>query len=192
MAEEPKTPAPPPPKPAVNQAAQGNAELAQMKTGPDPLRPVRYTGIFIRGTISHGLNDLARWAHKGTKIGLGLGIVAAIATQALPILFTLAVAGFLTGALLGGTHGLATGGIQEVRRQRRGELYAEDLVSRANIQKSAPNNKADYRAQYHAQQAANARANLQILTREREWAEDNKTYWQDREAHRGNGHSRGF
>lgn len=183
MADEPKKPAPAP-KPVIDHAAQGRADVASMKTGHDPLRPFRYAGIFISGTIAHGLNDLARWANKGFKIGLGIGIVAAIATQALPILFTMTAIGFATGSVLGATRGLLTGGIHEVRRQRRGELYAEDLVSRAKIQKAAPHNKSDYRANYERDQAYQARQNLQLLTREQERDRDTKTYWQDRETHR--------
>ncbi len=181
-------PAPKPPEPAPDHAARGREHIASIKAGFDPLRPLRYASLFINGTMNDGLNGIAQWGRKGAKYGLWVGVVAAIALQGVAPLLLCAGGLFAAGALVGGAHGFATGGVRAVARQRRGEIYADDLVVREKQQKAAPASRTDFRRRYQEQQReAHQYDTLQYLTRRDEWQQDNKTYWQDREANHASG-----
>ena len=184
-------PPPPPPAPKVSVAKQAAKDIAAVKTGFDPLRPFRYVGKFIGGTVRDGLNGMAGGGQFGLKFGGGIGVIAAIAMGAIGPLLICAAIGFAMGAAGGTTYGLITGGTRAVARQRRGEIYAEDLVEREKIQKAAPSSGRDYRQAYQAQQRRANYINQQVLEREAEVRRDTQTYWQDREANRAH-HSRGI
>lgn len=178
----PAPPSPSEPPPSVTQKA--NKELAAVKTGNDPLRPVRYTWKFVSGTIGQGLNDMAYYGRKGSLVGLGLGIIVGIATGGIGPVIACAVGGLLLGAAGGAAKGAITGGMNAVGREYRGQKYAEDLVQRKKVQSHAKINKADYRDAYRQQQLKNSYTTQQVLERTQENTRDYGTYWQDRENNR--------
>lgn len=195
------------PEPTV--AEKARKDIAAAKTGFDPTRPFRYAKAFIGGTVHHALNNIAVWGQRGLKWGaiagfaaymapatvaaLGLGTTAATfaasvagvavgataAPMLIPLLAMYAFGAAVTGMVLGGTKGLITGGRREVARLHRSEVYAEDLISRSKIQQTAPDNRADYRAQRRAQARRDAINAQWFEVRQNEVAQDTKTYWQD-------------
>lgn len=188
LAEKPVIPVPETPEvtaPAPSVAAQAHKNIAAVKTGPDPFRPIRLSAKFISGTVIEGLNGMARYGRKGLAVGIGLGIVAAIATGGLSVLFEVTLAGLAIGMAAGGLKGALSGGFEAVGRDRRAKLYAEDLVQRKKIQDTAAPNLHDYRAAYREQQMQNSYRTQQLLERVGENTRDFNTYWQDREASRG-------
>ncbi len=191
----PVTPSAPAPQPNV--AAKAAESIAAAKTGRDPLRPIRYTHAFIGGTITDTLNGFTRWGNTGMKWGAGLGLlvgVAVIGIATLPGLLAVAaggMGGYLASGAIGATKGALTGGMRAVNRIRRGELYAEDLLQRDQMQRNAPHNHADYR-RYRPQQEHFNYSQVQILQREQEAARDQNTYWQDREHRGSSGRGVGF
>lgn len=192
MATEPTKASPPlpaPPAPPRDVVAEANKKIAAVKTGNDPVRPLRYTWKFIGGTIGAALDGMARYGRKGLMVGAGIGILATIAlggTTAflLTPLFACAAGGFLLGAGGGTLVGLLTGGMNAVGREYRTTVYAEDLVQRKNIQTHAKPNRQDYREAYRRQQLQNSYTTQQVLERTNENTRDYNTYWQDREADR--------
>lgn len=190
MAPVPKKAAPPlPPKPIApvkSVAEEANSSLAAVKTGKDTLRPLKYLRKFIDGTFVEGLDSLAKYGRKGMWVGVGVGIVAAIATQALFPIFGLALAGFVIGAGGGAAKGFLLGGMHAVGRAHRGQLYADDLVVRKTTQDNASPNLTDNRAAYREQQKQDQYKAAQLLVRDREATDSFNTYWQDREAGRRN------
>ena len=163
---------------------EANKNLAAVKTGFDPLRPLKVGRKFVDGTIVEGLNGMATYGRKGLWVGIGLGILAAIATGGLAPLFMCAMGGFAVGAGGGTLKGVLTGGINAVGRDHRAKVYADDLVQRKNVQNQAAPNPHDYRKAYHDQQQSNSYLIGQNLVRTREATQDFNTYWQDREAGR--------
>ena len=171
-------------KPEPSVTARANDALAAAKTGPEPLKPIRYTLTFLGGSLKDGLNDMAGYGRKGLWVGLGLGMIAAVAMSALlPVMIGAAI-GFALGAVGGGTYGLATGGFKAVGRVHRGEIYAEDLIKRKKVQEVRPDSRADYRAAYNEQQRRNSYITQQVLERNNEFREDfnerqrGDNYWQ--------------
>lgn len=199
----PPPPPPPPPAPKVNVAKQAAKEIESIKTGFDPLRPVRYTYNFVSGTFGDMFDGMAKWGARGLKWGALAGVVAGIALGPAGILATGVLGSMLVGAatigaplmlagiLGGGTYGALTGGMRAVNRQRRGELYAEDLVERENTRKVAPPNRTDYREAARARKERSDRFTVQALERQAEIAKDDKTYWQDQVSN-GRHQSRGI
>ncbi len=186
----PPKPPPPPPEPKVipsakaqkpgeNIAQRAANDIAAVKTKNDHLRPFRYVYHFITGSLRDGLNGTARWGSTGLKLGTALGVVVAIALSALAPIMIGAAAGFIGGAVLGGAKGFITGGMSAVAKQRRTEVYAEDLVVRKQVREKAPVNKADYRDSYNAQARRNAILTQQVLERDLEATRDFNTYWRD-------------
>ena len=190
MAPQPKQsappPPPPPPAPVKSVAVEANKNIAAVKTGKDPLRPLKYARKFVDGTIVDGLDGMAKYGRKGLWVGIGLGIIAAIATGGLVPLFACAIGGFALGAGGGTLKGVLTGGMNAVGREHRAHLYADDLVQRKKIQNHAAPNPHDYRTAYRNQQLSNSYNTQQLLVRDRESTHDFNTYWQDREAGRRN------
>ena len=186
-APAPPTPAPappPPPAPVVSAVAEGNKGLAAVKTGKDPLRPIKYARKFVDGTVIEGLNGMAHFGRKGLWVGIGIGILAAIATSGLAPLFGCAIGGFLIGAGGGTLKGVLTGGMHAVGREHRAKVYADDLVQRKNVQNNSGPNTQDYRQAYRAQQLHDSYLANFNLVHTREATQDFNTYWQDREAGR--------
>ena len=181
---EPAPLPPPPPAPPVSVAAEANKSLAAVKTGKDLLRPLRMARKFVEGTLVEGLNGMATYGRKGLMVGIGIGIIAAIAASALWPLFGLALTGFALGAGGGTLKGVLTGGMHAVGRDYRAHKYAEDLVQRKSMQDKAPANTYDYRAAYREQQLDQSFRNQQLQTRNNENTRDFNTYWQDREGDR--------
>ena len=195
MAEAKTAPIPTPapkPEPPKNLAKEAEATIDKVKTGFDPLRPLRYANAFIRGTINDGFNNFAQYGRKGGKLGLIAGIVTGIALGSIGPVIAVAAAGFLATGALGGAKGFLTGGMRAVNRERRAVLYAEDLIDRSHTRAASPPNKHDYRAAYHAHQAHNDRVTQQVLVREAERAQDDKMYWQEHVSSRGHSNGRGF
>lgn len=171
--------------PTTNVTARASQELAAAKTGHEPLKPFRYMATFIGGSLKDGLNDMAHYGRKGLWVGLGLGIICAIAMSSLPFALGGALIGFGTGALGGAGYGVLTGGFKAVGRVHRGEVYAEDLIQRKQVQGRAPISRADYRAAYADQRRRDGIITEQALERRDEVRDDftqsrNDHYWQDR------------
>ena len=186
------------PAPTPNVAAKAAQEVAAAKTGHDPMKPARYAATFIKGALKDGLNDMAHYGRKGLWVGLGLGIICAIAMTSLPFAVGGALIGLGGGALGGGAYGFATGGFKAVGRTHRGEKYAEDLIQRKKIQTNVPNSRADYRAAYGTQRQRDAIITQQVQERRNEFIEDfnernrGDNYWQDLVSSRSSDHGRGF
>lgn len=171
------------PTPDVN--ARASQEIAAAKTGHEPLKPFRYMATFIGGSLKDGLNDMAHYGRKGLWVGLGLGIICAIAMTSLPFAVGGALIGFGGGALGGAGYGVLTGGFKAVGRVHRGEVYAEDLIQRKQVQARVPTSRADYRAAYADQRRRDGIITQQALERRDEVREDfnesrGNNYWQDR------------
>ncbi len=192
--EKPKAEPPPPPKPPEpprNVAKEAEAKIASMKTGRDPFRAIRYTAVFLKGTVSDTLHYFVQYARTGTKWGAAIGAIAFIAATAGTGVTAFVVcmgSGFLAGAAIGATKGVSSGGLNAVARIARGERYADDLVERAKVQKSAGrDNRRDRaleRRQRDLQRESDDAANVQYLdAREREINEDYKTYWSSNHGH---------
>lgn len=186
------------PSPQPNVAAKAAQEVASAKTGRDPLKPVRYTATFMKGALTDGLNDMAHYGRKGLWVGMGLGVICAIAMASLPLALGGALIGLGAGALGGGAYGLATGGFKAVGRVHRGEKYAEDLIQRKKIQTTVPDSRADYRAAYSNQRQRDAFIAQQVLERRNEFIEDfnernrSDNYWQDLVSNRSIDYGRGY
>lgn len=182
-----------------NVAAKAAQDVATAKTGRDPMKPVRYTAIFVKGAVKDGLNEMAHYGRRGLWVGMGLGVIAAVALSSLmmPIVLGTAI-GFGAGALGGGTYGFVTGGFKAVGRTHRGEKYAEDLIQRKKIQTTVPDSRADYRAAYGTQRQRDAIITQQVQERRNEFVEDfnernrGDNYWQDLVSSRSHDHGRGF
>lgn len=183
---EPKTakPAPaPPPKPAVapppaDMAKAAQANVAQTKTSRDLLRPFRYTALFINGTLNDTAEYALSYGRKGTRWGIAMGILAAIATTTIVPLVLCAGVGFAGGIALGMAKGLGSGGIEAMSRQRRIDRYGDDLEDRAQIQQAA---KTKARQSYSTPAERRAKENAlnvpQIFARDKEFEQDYQTYW---------------
>lgn len=189
-------PAPPPPVPEPSVAEKARTSIAQAKVGEEHVtRPFHYAMAFVGGTIKGGLDGLARWGRFGLKWGGITGLVVGVATGALaagtmiPILVTFGGGALLASGALGAVHGLATGGMRAYGRERRRDLYADDLIVRDKIQKTAPVNRSDYRAALRSNQRSQGVIAQQVMEREAERRQDENTYWQDREHRTGNGWS---
>ena len=168
------------PSPAPSVVDKASQELAAAKTGHDPLKPIRYTRTFLGGALTDGLNGIAHYGRKGLWVGIGMGLIAAVAMQALIVpLMVGALGGFLLGAVGGGAKGALTGGFKAVGRMHRGEVYAEDLIQRKKVQTIAPTSRADYRTAYAHQRQRNDYISQQVLERNNENTRDFNTYWQD-------------
>ena len=196
-------PTPQPAKPQPTVVEKARADISKGKAGFHIEKPFRYVGAFINGTVTDGLNGLAKWAVFGLKWGAVSGFVASLAGAAgmLPVMggmagSLLAIAGsstifppiiafaavaFVAGAALGAAHGLLTGGMRAMNREVRRDKYAEDLVQREQIRGRAPANRADYRTAWRASQFRDDLLSNQALLREQERDHDLNTYWQDRE-----------
>lgn len=186
------------PSPQPNVAAKAAQEVASAKTGRDPLKPVRYTATFLKGAVTEGLNDMARYGRKGLWVGMGLGVICAIAMASLPLALGGALIGLGGGALGGGAYGFATGGFKAMGRMYRGEKYAEDLIQRKKIQTRDPDSRADYRTAYSNQRQRDAFIAQQVLERRNEFIEDfnernrSDNYWQDLVSNRSSDYGRGY
>ncbi len=184
----PPPPPPPPPVPQKSVIETARESVAHAKTGPDPLRPVRYTAAFIKGTVTNGLDGLAHFGRHGLFAGIALGAIAGIAAGGATLLLPYAVAGALIGLAVGGgggaAWGLATGGSKAVGRIHRGEKYAEDLIVRKQVRDKSPANHSDFRQAYNAQRAKDAAFSQQAIARYNEDTRDFHHYWQDREDQR--------
>ncbi len=145
------------------------------------LEPIRTAAKFISGTIHDTINGMAHYGRKGFKVGLGLGVIAAIATGGLSALFGVAAVGLGVGMAGGIVKGVLTGGMHAVGRDYRARKYADDLVQRKTVRENAPANTYDYRAIYRQQQLDNSYKTQQLLARVNENTRDFNTYWQDRE-----------
>lgn len=193
MATSATAPSPPP-----NVAAKAAQEVAAAKTGRDPMKPLRYTATFLKGAVTEGLNDMARYGRKGLWVGMGLGVICAIAMASLPFAVGGALIGLGGGALGGGAYGFATGGFKAMGRMYRGEKYAEDLIQRKKIQTTVPDSRADYRTAYSNQRQRDAFIAQQVQERRNEFIEDfnernrGDNYWQDLVSNRSSDHGRGY
>lgn len=187
------------PSPQPNVAAKAAQEVAAAKTGHDPMKPARYAATFIKGALKDGLNDMSHYGRKGLWVGMGLGVIAAVALSSLmmPIVLGTAI-GFGAGALGGGAYGFATGGFKAVGRTHRGEKYAEDLIQRKKIQTTVPNSRADYRSAYGTQRQRDAIITQQVQERRNEFVEDfnernrGDNYWQNMVSSRSSDYGRGY
>lgn len=181
-----------------NVAAKAAQDVAAAKTGRDPMKPVRYAVTFVKGALTDGLNDMARYGRKGLWVGLGLGVIGAVALQALAPALIVAAVGFGGGALGGAGYGLLTGGFKAVGRTHRGEKYAEDLIQRKKIQTTVPDSRADYRNAYGTQRQRDAIITQQVQERRNEFIEDfnernrGDNYWQDLVSSRSSDYGRGY
>ena len=194
-AETPVAPAPPPPPPVPQKSVVETAResVAHAKTGPDALRPVRYTASFIKGTLVDGLDGLAHFGRHGLFAGLALGAIAGIAASSiLPMVVGGALIGLAIGGGGGAAWGLATGGMKAVGRIHRGEKYAEDLIVRKQVRDHAPVNRNDFTKAYNDQRAKDAAFNQQAIARYNEDTRDFHRYWQDHEDQRRQQHDASF
>ena len=180
----------PTPKPSV--AEQAKASIDSMKSERDIFRPFRRAGTFIGGTITETLNGIAHGGRKGLWVGLGLGIVAGIASGGILVPAVLGAAGgFGIGVLAEGARGLLTGGYKALGRQMRGERYADDLIERSKVQHAAGRYRNGSREAYRRNQQLDdsIRTNM-ILERQNEINNDYNTYWRD-QVNQSNGQGKG-
>lgn len=201
MANAPtKAPAPPAPKPApIAPEKQANAavELAGKK-GHRVWKPFRYIYSFVAGTVSSTLEGTAKWASKGMWFGLAMTLVLGVAfgPGTVSLLYPLlqgAFFGFLTGAVVGGGLGLATGGLQGMGRQYRAEKYADDLIVREKAKAVKPSPSVDYRDAYANQHVRTNYILDRVQQQQRELKEEVASHsWQDRVMGGGHGWGRGW
>lgn len=184
------------PKPAAarpNLVAEANKAISAVKTHHDYARPFRYIYNFTTGTLTETLDGIAIWGRNGLKMGAIGGATIGLAMGSIAPIVGLGLAAFTVCAAVGGALGLLTGGAHAVARQHRGEKYAEDLVVRSKIQKSAGVgiHRADYRQSLRDKQIEEGYKTQFIQARMAEEAKDTSTYWRDREertgGHRGHG-----
>jgi hypothetical protein len=175
-------PSPPKPKPVAPETRASQATAMGSSThGKKYLRPWLYLWKFTTGTVSATLDDTAKWATKGMWFGIGLTIILGIATGGTASLFAPilmgAASGFVIGAGAGGLGGFLTGGIQNVRRERRAEKYADDLIEK-QVTKSVPATPGlDYRDAYRAHQQD---TNYMIDRLQQQEREVRQETWQER------------
>jgi hypothetical protein len=152
-----------------------------MKVERDLFRPFRRVGTFLSGTITATLNGIAHGGRKGLWVGLGLGILAGIATpMGIVAVFGGAMAGFGVGVVAEGTRGLLTGGYKALGRQMRGERYADDLIERSKVQHaSGAGQRASRDAYRRRQQLEDSISTNMFLERQNEIQRDYDTYWRD-------------
>lgn len=167
-------------------------------TGANVMRPFRYAGNLLQGTVKGTFDGMANWGRKGFWAGLGFGIFAGIAggalmATALPMAIGgLAIAG-VAGAVIGGVRG----GYQKVSLEARRDKYANEVAerqaARAEREARMPSRVVDHRESYARRtHAANYNFERQ-LQQERENDRDYGTFWQDRvDANRGQSNGRGF
>lgn len=197
MAEnDTKAPPPPPPKPAAKPAVAPEAHgaaAAKQSTANKLLRPFKYLWGVVAGGVKGSLDGTAQWANRGMWLGMGLVLLAGLATGGTASLFIPLLIGgglgFLGGGLAGATGGLAAGAINGVRRQYRADKYADDLVDKAKA-KAAPLITPRYRDGLREQAYRNDVLQGLTVAQQRELKEDT-TFWQDRVS-QPSGQGRGF
>lgn len=176
------------------------APVVPKKMGFDPMRPVRYLTSFTHGSVIGTLDSMAKWGRKASfagALGGGLLMIAgapAVAGLGIATIFVGWAMGLAAGAVAGGVVGLATGGVCEMQRQRRGEVHADDLQQKAAARK-LPIPRTDYREAHRDYQRRNNWLFDRVLQQEREIKQDTQTYFQDmvhNSRHHGPGHGRGW
>lgn len=175
------------------------APKSQGHAGADAMRPVRYTGSAIKGTVTGLLDGMANLGRKGFWAGIGLGIFVGFAMPGAFIgtVAMMAVGGFALGAAAGATVGAVTGGYRSVTREARRDKYATEVAerqaARADREARTQPVTVDHRASYARRQGASNYNFERQLQQERENDRDYSTYWQDRmDGQRSNGNGRGF
>lgn len=193
--EAPK-PTPPPPKPASSVSVKAEPVVPKIR-GFDLLRPFRYAFAFAKGTLVTGLDGMSNWGRKGSRIGAVVGLLLAISGAASGGLGLIAagwIAGLAIGAATGGVVGVASGGIRSMDRETRKEVYADDLMRKAEA-KSKPQPRVDYRDAHREYKQRNDYMIDRLLQQEREIDRDSHRYFQDRVNHsrgHGGGYGQGF
>jgi hypothetical protein len=182
----PSAPPPPPAPPPPSEQERANAAVASAKSDFGPMRRLRYGAAFVTGTLSETLSGARRWGRQGLWAGVGIGILAGIATGSLGVLLFCVVAATITGVALGAAQGILLGGHRETSRIHRTERYADDLLVRRQMQDAASISPSRGSRRRAASEAADARQNREdrlqqiIAEREAENTRDYNTYWQER------------
>lgn len=179
-------------------ASIASVKESMTQTGAQIMRPLRYAGNAIKGTVTGLLDGMANMGRKGFWAGVGLGIFAGIATGAvLGTVLMFAVGGLVLGAGVGAAYGAVTGGYRNVSLEARRDKYANEMAerqaARADREARAQPVRIDHRENFaRRQNAANYNFERQ-LQQERENERDYGTYWQDRmNAQQSNSTGRGF
>lgn len=173
----------------------------------DLLRPFRYAGCFIEGTIRETLDGTARWARRGAFFGtvgmVVLGILCAANPALLPFtlpfannLIMLAVTGLCTGVLggaaFGAVLGAATGGIGNILHHSRREYQADAMARQMEPRRQAAPVPARQGPTYAQAAAAQRRQQAIEINNSREldmeMQQDHREYIQEQ---RAAGHHRG-
>lgn len=200
MADEKKEapkPTPPPPKPASAVSVKAQPIVPKIR-GFDLLRPFRYAFAFTKGTAVSGLDVMANWGRKGSRIGAVVGLLLVVSGTAmsggLGLIAAGWMAGLVIGAATGGVVGVASGGIRAMDRETRKEVYADDLMRKAEA-KSRPQSRVDYRDAHREYKQRSDFMLDRYLQQEREIDRDSHRYFQDRVNHsrsNGGGYGQGF
>ena len=179
-------------------ASIASVKESMTQTGTQVMRPLRYAGNVIKGTVTGLLDGMANTGRKGFWAGVGLGIFAGIATGAVAgTVLMFAAGGLVLGAGAGAVYGAVTGGYRNVALEARRDKYSHELAerqaARADREARAHPVHDDHRESFSRRKnTANYNFERQ-LQQERENDRDYGTYWQDRmDAQRSNSTGRGF
>lgn len=167
------------------------------KAGTEVLRPVRRLGSAVNGTFTGFLDGMARYGNKGFWSGLGVGILAGIATGGVGTVVMFAVGGLAVGGALGATIGALKGGYDNVTRDNRREKYADELAERNEARTArearTQNGRGYTHRDYYEKRRGVGNYNFErALQQERENDQTYGTFWQDRVAGSSNGNGRGY
>lgn len=167
-------------------------------TGAAVMRPMRYTGSFVKGTFTGFVDGIANGGRKGFWAGLGLGIFAGIASGAvIATALPMAIGGLALAGAAGAVIGAVRGGTGAVGLEHRRDKYANEVSERQSARAAREARTQSYHTDHResfARRTGAANYNFERqLQQERENDRDYGTYWQDRvDASRANGNGRGF